>query len=161
MIRTSIWYLSVGFIGLLLFTSLLSGCVRKAEPVTQEKLVIKLARTACFGACPVYSLTINGDGAVIYEGKDYVRIKGVKEATVAPEVIDLLLQAFEEAAYFTLNDSYSGFGKSDMPSAITSISIGDNTKSVKHYLGDSSAPKKLTDLENKIDELVNSVQWIK
>ena len=146
---------------LLLFTSLLSGCVRKAEPFIQDELVIKLERTACFGKCPVYSLTINGNGTVVYEGKDFVKIKGVEETTVGPEIIDQLLQAFEEAGYFSLNDSYTGFGKSDMPSAYTSISIGNNTKAVKHYLGDSSAPKKLTDLENKIDTIVNSAQWIK
>ena len=161
MIKTSIWYLSIVFIGLLLFTSLLSGCVRKAKPVTQDELVIKLERTACFGTCPVYSLKINGNGTVVYEGKDFVRIKGVEETTVGPEIIDQLLQAFEETGYFSLNDSYTGFGKSDMPSAYTSISIGNHTKSIKHYLGDLSAPKKLTDLEHKIDTIVNSAQWIK
>lgn len=161
MIKTSIWYLSVGFIGLLLVASLLSGCARKAEPVPQEELVIRLERTACFGKCPVYSLMIKGHGAVIYSGVDFVKMKGIQETTISAEAMDQLLQAFDDAEYFLLDDSYTGFGKSDMPSVYTSISIGDNTKSVKHYLGDNKAPKKLTELENKIDAIVNSAQWIK
>jgi hypothetical protein len=68
---------------------------------------------------------------------------------------------FEKADYFSLNDSYTKFGKSDMPSANTAISLGGQTKAIKHYLGDISAPKKLTELEDKIDEIANSAQWIK
>ncbi|RPJ63468.1 MAG: hypothetical protein EHM12_02240, partial [Dehalococcoidia bacterium] len=146
--KISTLYLVVGLVGLLMSSSLSSGCMRKVEPVVQEELVIKLERTACFGACPVYSLKINGNGTVVYEGKDFVRIKGVEETTVGPEIIDQLLQAFEEAGYFSLNDSYTGFGKSDMPHANTSISIGSRAKSIRHYLGDQSAPGKLTELEN-------------
>jgi hypothetical protein len=159
--KISTLYLVVGLIGLLISSALLSGCIRNAEPVVQEELIIRFERTACFGACPVYSLTINGNGKVIYEGKNNVKIKGIHEVAVDPSVIGRLLEAFEDAGYFTLNDSYTGFGKSDMPFAYTSISIGNRTKSVKHYLGDSNAPKKLTELENKIDTIMNSAQWIK
>lgn len=126
-----------------------------------EQLVIKLERTACFGGCPDYSLTINGDGKVTYEGKQFVKITGTRETTINMESIYQILAEFEEAEYFSLKDSYTGFGKSDMPHANTSISLGNRTKSIKHYLGDQNAPKKLIDLENKIDEIVNSAQWIK
>jgi hypothetical protein len=47
----------------------------------------------------------------------------------------------------------------DLPYAITSITIGGQTKTVNHYYGDDSAPQQLTDLESKIDEIVNSKQW--
>ena len=161
MIKQDIRFLLTGFIGLLLCILMTAGCTNKTEPVPQEELVIRLERTACFGKCPVYSLMIKGDGSVIYSGVDFVKIKGIQETTISAEAMDELLQAFDDAEYFLLNDSYTAFGKSDMPSAYTSISIGDNTKSVKHYLGDNKAPKKLTELENKIDAIVNSAQWIK
>ena len=126
-----------------------------------EKLVIKLERTACFGNCPVYSLTINGDGTVVYDGKDFVRTKGIKETTVSMEAISRIVAKFDEAEYFSMKDSYTGFGKSDMPHANTSISMGSRAKSVRHYLGDQTAPKKLIELENSIDDTVNSAQWVK
>jgi len=43
-----------------------------------------------------------------------------------------------------------------MPSAFTSLTIDGDKKTVRHYHGDLSAPKELTILENKIDEIVNS-----
>ena len=49
----------------------------------------------------------------------------------------------------------------DMPSAFTSLTVDGKTKTVRHYHGDFSAPKELTELEDKIDEIVNSNQWIK
>jgi hypothetical protein len=161
-------------IGLLLLLVLLTGCIRLVEkdgadkpdkplppPVIHEDFVIQLERTACFGKCPVYSLKIKGDGTVIYSGVQFVKMTGIQEAKISMEAINQLLMEFEKAGYFSLNDSYTKFGKSDMPSANTSISLGGQTKAIKHYLGDLSAPKQLTALEDKIDEIVNSAQWIK
>ena len=170
MIKRGSWYFSVGCIVLLLLIAFLTGCTtiskndgtnKSSSPVTQEELVIKLERTACFGACPVYSLMIKGDGTVIYAGEDFVKTEGIQETKISMDAINQLILEFDKVDYFSLKDSYTSFGKSDMPSANTSISIGGTTKAVKHYLGDPNAPKQLTELENKIDEIVNSAQWIK
>jgi PKD repeat protein len=126
----------------------------------QEELVITLERTACFGKCPVYSLMIKGDGTVIYAGVDFVQTKGIQETTISMDAIEQLVTEFEKSDYFSLKDSYTSFGVSDMPSVNTSISIGGKTKAIEHYLGDRGAPQQLTELENKIDEIVNSAQWI-
>lgn len=156
---------ATGCIGLLVLMTLIAGCTndgtnKPSSPVTQEEPVITLERTSCFGTCPVYSLTINGDGTVVYVGEDFVKTKGEKETTISIDAVNQLVLEFEKADYFSLNDSYTSFGISDMPSANTSISIGGKTKAIKHYLGDRSAPQQLTELENKIDEIVNSAQWI-
>jgi hypothetical protein len=159
-------FFTTGCIVIFLLMALLAGCTKdgtnkSSSTGTEEDLVITLERTACFGACPVYSLTINGDGTVIYVGEDFVKTKGERETTIGADAVNQLVLEFEKADYFSLNDSYTGFGVSDMPSANTSITVGGQTKAVKHYLGDRSAPEKLTELENKIDEIVNSAQWIK
>lgn len=157
-------------IWLLLPAMLFNGCItiqkndgipKSSPPVAQEELVIKLERTACFGKCPVYSLMIKGDGTVIYAGVDFVRVKGIQETSISADAVKQLVLAFEKADYFSLKDSYTSFGVSDMPSVNTSINIGNKTKAVNHYLGDRNAPKQLSELENKIDEIVNSAQWIK
>jgi hypothetical protein len=174
MINGVLRYFLLSCVVLVLFMALSMGCITTGKnlgenaakeelssPVSPEKLVITLERTGCYGNCPVYSLTINGEGTVVYHGKDFVKTKGVKETTISMESIYQILAEFEEAEYFSLKESYIGFGKSDMPHANTSISLGNRTKSIKHYLGDQNAPKKLTELENQIDEIVNSAQWIK
>jgi hypothetical protein len=50
-----------------------------------------------------------------------------------------------------------------MPSAITSIQLDGRSKRVSHYYGcgTEGSLAKLTELENKIDEVVGTQQWIK
>ncbi len=167
--RMSLYILAVIF-GLLMLVTLMTGCitivqnggtVKPSSPPSTEKILIMLERTACFGACPVYSLTIFGNGSVVYEGKEHVRIKGTRETTISTEAVSQLVAEFEKAGYFSMNDSYTAFGVTDMPYANTSILIGGRTKSITHYHGDRSAPQQLTDIEDRIDEIVNSAQWIK
>jgi hypothetical protein len=128
--------------------------VPKTQPV-----VITLQRTACFGACPIYKLTIFGDGRVVYEGERFVKVTGKRTARISPKAVKQLISEFNKLNYFSLADSYTG-GPTDLPSAITSISMGKKQKTVSHYLGSPNAPQKLTELENKIDNIVNSQQWV-
>jgi len=72
-----------------------------------------------------------------------------------------LISEFKKAEYFSFYTNYKDRHVTDMPSAITYININGVAKSIRHYHGDSNAPRELTELENKIDEIVNSDQWIK
>ena len=71
-------------IGVLLLAATLSiGCNSNKTPVPSNinTVVITLERTTCFGVCPVYTLTIYGDGRVVYEGTRFVRTEGERTAT--------------------------------------------------------------------------------
>ena len=87
-------------------------------------------------------------------------MKGNAESTISQEEIEQLVAEFEKVDYFSLNDSYSERTITDAPYVITSITIDGKTKSIEHYHGDFSAPETLTQLEDKIDEIVNSNQWV-
>jgi hypothetical protein len=165
----SLFIIHIGIIFCLLLSA---GCITiiKKDGITEpagtskpvpEIIVITLERTACFGACPVYSLKISGEGEVVFEGQKFVKVPGVQKTTISAGAVSQLAKEFENAGYFAFNDSYTKYNITDMPSANTSITIGSRTKSVKHYLGDRSAPEQLTKLENRIDETTNSAQWIK
>lgn len=141
-----------------------TGCAgsQTSTPTNSElnEVVITLERTACKGTCPVYKVTINGNGTVVYEGRDFVKTTGRVESTISDEKIKQLVSEFNKIDYFSLNDSYVERVITDAPSAITSITLGGKTKTIKHYHGDLNAPKELTELEDRIDETVNSAQWI-
>ncbi len=126
-----------------------------------DDVIITLERTPCFGTCPVYTLTIYGDGTVIYEGKDFVTTRGKAEATISQDKIEQLVAEFQKVDYFSLNDNYVEKTITDAETVITSITIDGKTKIIEHYRGDFSAPKELKELEDKIDETVNSSQWIR
>ena len=59
-------------------------------------------RTACFGTCTVYTLAIKNDGSVVYEGKEFVKVKGRAEATISKEKIGELISEFWKIDYFSL-----------------------------------------------------------
>ena len=146
---------------LLLAITLSIGCNSTMTPVPNDikEVVITLERTACFGVCPVYTLTIYGDGRIVYEGMRNVRIEGTITTTISEDKIKQLITEFQKIDYFSLKDSYEERNATDMPSAYTSLTINGKTKTVRHYHGDLNAPKKLTELENKIDLIVNSDEW--
>ena len=139
------------------------SCTQPQTPIPSDldEVVITLERTVCFGICPEYKLTIYGSGTIVYEGKRFVRIEGKRTIAISEEKVRQLLSEFKRIDYYSLDDSYEEFMATDMPSAFTSLTIDGKTKTVRHYHGDFSAPKELTKLEDKIDEIVNSNQWIK
>jgi hypothetical protein len=142
--------------------------------LSQQKLppdtLITLERPSCFLGCSDYVVTISADGTVTFEGKANDKVKGKAQTKISREKVQLLVAAFEKAKFFSLRDQY--FGKEDgcrevwfdSNSAITSIVMNGKSKSVNHYLGchkgKSPYPRVLFELEQKIDEVANTGQWV-
>lgn len=130
------------------------------KPKDIKSVKITLERTPCLGTCPVYKLTVHGDGLIEYEGERYVKEVGKRIGRVGPDKILELLQEFARARYFSMRDSYEISSIFDVPWANTSFSIDGRTKSIPHYFGDHAAPEELRHLEDRIDDIVNIKQWI-
>jgi hypothetical protein len=120
---------------------------------------VSLERTACYGICPVYKVTIGADGVATYEGESFVKVKGRASAKVSSADLDGLRVAFEKVDFFALQDSYEKRIQSDAPTAIVSRTDGGRTKTVRHYEGDATAPAELRWLEKQIDGAVHIEQW--
>lgn len=130
------------------------------KPTEFGDVIITLERTACFATCPIYKLTISGDGKVVYEGKKFVNIIRMRTTQISEDKIKELIDKFNRINYFSLKDSYmNGICATDYPSAITSITINGKTKKITNYHGCPS-PKKLQQLEDKIDKIANSNKWV-
>jgi hypothetical protein len=150
---------------------LLGSCARSQSTSAEVSTAvaplpaITLERTACFGGCPVYTLSIFSTGEVQYEGKAHVRKVGAATGKVPPERVDALLLELERGRYFTFADRYTspeatcGRYATDSPSAISSVTVGGRTKRIVHDYGCGAAPGALVVLERRIDEAVNSGQW--
>jgi len=126
-------------------------------------LMITLERTECLGFCPVYKLMITADGAVVFEGRQFVKQEGMTiKSVITQERLKQLMAEFDRVKFFSLEDSYTydrNVCWTDHPSAFTSIRINGKSKTIKHDHG-CQGPKELTELENKIDEIVNTAQWL-
>ena len=130
--------------------------------IDKNSVNITMSRSACFGACPVYYLEINGDGKVIYRGNKNVEVTGDRISFIPVDKIRALVNQFNSLGYFNLKDRYDEANITDQASVQTSIMIEGKFKSVHHYLGTVNSPElvKLTQLENMIDEVANSSQWV-
>ena len=130
--------------------------------IDKNSVNITMSRSACFGACPVYYLEIDGDGKVIYRGYKNVDITGDRISLIPVDKIRALVNQFNSLGYFNLKDRYDEANITDQASVQTSIRIDGIFKSVHHYLGTVNSPElvKLRQLENMIDEVANSSQWV-
>ena len=162
-------------ISLVWFALVWGLCNVQSQLLSQETIppdtLITLERPGCFLGCPDYLLTISADGTVTFEGKANVRVKGKAQTKISREKVQLLVAAFVKAKFFSLREQYAfkedGCRRTwpDSDSAITSIVINGKSKSVSHYhgchrKGRISYPRALSELENKIDEVANTDQWI-
>ena len=143
----------------------------KSQNQTDEipgDLLITLERTACYGRCPIYKLTIKADGSVLFDGERFTKTIGKAEGKISEDKVKKLIKEFENADYFALDGEYDCYQMTDNPSAFTSIQINGKNKKIKHYQGCESGSDEfekelsnLTELENKIDEIIGTQKWIK
>ncbi|MFD3163763.1 DUF6438 domain-containing protein [Herpetosiphon sp. NSE202] len=130
-------------------------------------LEITIRRSMCYGTCPVYEVTIDHTGKVVYEGKDFVKIVGQAETNISNEQLLTLINAFVERNYWDYQASYNegpecvGGSATDNPGAATSITMNGKSKAVWHYYGcrGFAGEDGLFALEKLIDTTVNVKQW--
>jgi hypothetical protein len=125
----------------------------------EGEVAVTLERTACFGTCPIYKVTIYTDGTVVFEGERFVTAEGTQTLQIEPEVVQQLVEGFEAAGYFEWDDEYTEMTVSDLPTIITSVTRDGETKQITRYAGDSSAPMELPYLETWIDLAAYTSQW--
>ena len=140
------------------------------QPIPSDML-ITLERSVCYGTCPDYKVNISADGKVTFDGHQFVKTKGAAQGNINLDNVRLLIAEFDKAKYFSLNDKYEtekdGCPEewTDNPTVVTSIKMNGKSKSISHYHGCRDGqiiyPKALTDLEDRIDEIVGTKQWIK
>jgi hypothetical protein len=73
----------------------LAGCATMGAPAGPAKEAgpaesITLETSPCFGACPVYSITVRADGTATFDGKRFTAQAGTKEITLKPGIFATL-----------------------------------------------------------------------
>jgi hypothetical protein len=147
----------------------LAGCGKKKAPadttsvdqphppdtVPGAQAIATLERTGCYGECPVYRLTVNSDGSVVYVGTRWVKVLGRQVYKISEAQMAALQAAFERANFHQLKD-YDKVESTDDDWAHLSYRRGGGFKRVRHYHGDNAAPPTLGALEDEFDRIVDS-----
>jgi hypothetical protein len=130
------------------------------EALGAHELVASLERTACFGSCPIYKVTVYGDGAIDWEGEQFVKVVGHATGRATPDQLSRLRAAFVHAGFTSFKSAYDHETITDQPGAEVSFRDGSRTRTVVHHDGDRSAPPSLSLLEDQIDDILETTRWI-
>ncbi len=122
-------------------------------------VVVAIKRTTCFGECPAYEAKFYSDGSVSYVGKAFVQKRGNHKASASLNQINSIVKKAYDIKYFLMEDQYPDptVQIMDAPSTITSIVCRGQNKTISTKLGE---PDKLKDLQNAIDDLLNSLTFV-
>jgi ankyrin repeat protein len=126
----------------------------------RSAVAIRLSRSGCYGFCPAYSVTIHGDGSVVYAGNRFVSIAGTHDARISAADFAALLERFRKANFFALNENYAS-AVTDNPRYYLSISLPGRTKIVWDYVGGRvGMPAVIAELEDAVDRAADSARWV-
>lgn len=107
-------------------------------------------------ALPPYTLSVDGNGHVGYEGKG-----GIKTKELTRQEVDQLIAAVRDANVWSLRDSY--LSAIDFPSIYLTISLDGKSKDIRHQgsldcdPASDNAPPVLCKLEQEIERIVSVI----
>jgi len=136
------------------------ACAATEAPAEEGPMQITLQRTECYGYCPAYTVTIDGDGAIAYEGRSFVNIVGRQTAQIAPAEVAGLLERFDAIGFDDLNDEYRGM-MTDLPTTSITLTRNGRTKTLVDYGGTSAGmPAAVRELQAEIDRVAGTARWV-
>lgn len=116
---------------------------------------VTVDRKGCFGGCPIYTVTLQRQGASSYIGKTGPR-RGLYTAVYGPD-FDRLSRAIAEAGFFDLQPEF-GAGVKDAEQVIVTVVTQSQIKTVK-TLNFSEAPRALWTVVALTDGMAANLPW--
>jgi hypothetical protein len=123
-----------------------------------DSVVARIQRTACFGRCPIYTMTVFEGGKVVFEGKKWVDKEGTYEARVDDDKIEKLYSKANSVGFFDFESVYDNQYVTDLPSTITTLKREGKFKTV---IGRYESPELLHEFENFFDSEFSRLAWEK
>ena len=117
---------------------------------------IGLARSMCYGPCPVYSVTLRRDGRATFVGEQFVDLMGEHLADLDPADFDTMALALAHLRFGTLRRHYA-VDHTDAPTTTTWVIRPQRRRIVEDY-GDAG-PRRLRQIEGLIDGAAAQLTW--
>ena len=159
---------SIACTGILLALGACSGrdsLQKRAHELSFEKVLMQ--RSACYGRCPVYAVTISSDGKVTFRGEKFVAYMG--EHTGFARTNDLLRldQAIAAVQFFSLRPE-SGSPEdgcttwtTDNSTVVINVTAGGREHQVSYYYGcEVDVGPSIDMLSKTIDEVARAQRWV-
>ena len=134
-----------------------------SDPKDLASVKIELARGPCFGSCPQYTITVQGDGRVEYSGRQrHSRFDSRKVGKIESGKITQILRTLDQVKFMALDDRAFSWGF-DTPSVGLHIWEDGKTKLVVSDTGfvgpKNGRQSRFVDATQEIDSILNSTKW--
>lgn len=120
-----------------------------------ESSVLTFEKTPCFGRCPTYKMTIQGNGKCILVGEKNTAHIGHFEKQLTKEEVTSIFTDLKNAGYDTLQEKYLSRA-TDLPMTIYSLTENGKTKSVTSQQGQ---PESLIELDKRLSAIAEAEDW--
>ncbi len=126
-------------------------------------MTLELSRGPCYGPCPLYRITLRGDGRVQFVGKrPYSRVETTESGMINNDKVALILRTLDGVDFMTL-DGRAFVWAFDTPSVAVQVSTGERTKLVVSDAGFVGAATgrqaRFVEAARKIDAILMSAKW--
>jgi len=128
-----------------------------------KSLRVVMKRTKCYGTCPEYSVAVTGDGAVEYNGIQFVGKKGRETASISSDQVVRLAKDLDRINFFALEDK-AFLWCFDTPRVNVSVSVDGRMKTVSsdgYCTGrESGHQAEFIRFTRELDQVVDSGKWV-
>lgn len=164
----------LAFLGLFLVTAS-TGCLRSGRlPRNESKQAPKALdsylkpsadlhdtlllykKTPCFGACPVFTLTIMMDGKAYLMGQKNMQYIGGYTAEWNADVMKALDEKMRAIQFYSLPRVFDNPKVTDLPSTYIGYTLGNNLHTIKCRY---QTPQNLKDLSVWLDAEMEKTKW--
>ena len=131
--------------------------------VDRTTLEMSLQRTHCYGSCPAYTVSVEGNGTVRWDGEDSwsSRVPGHHVGHVSAKAVTDLLDQFRAADFLSALPHYHS-NWTDNPTQTLTLRMGEKTWTVVDYDGlKDGLPMAVRELEGEIDKAAGTDVWLK
>jgi len=158
-------YLFSLFAAILLF----SCSTQKAQ---SKYSTIEYEAGACFGFCPIFTMTINSDKTAVLEAEHFNFTKGNSKdefskpregtfkTTIKDEDYNKLVALLDQLDVKSLNDQYGERNVTDLPTSYLRIKLVDGTSKNTEDYGKRGS-EKLIEVYQFFEDLKHNQQWTK
>jgi len=144
--------------GVVVMSLLLWGCVSLPSQKA-GRWKVTLQRFACLGTCPVYTVSIDDQGRVVYRGQQFVAVVGDRSDTVSREVAQWLRQQLEQLGVWDLAEGWHHRPPvADVPAVALTIEEEDSSRTIRFL--EFQTPAFLHRAAALVDSIANVHRWI-
>ncbi len=142
------------FVGLLLQSC---SSIKLEKDPDKIAPVIVYSKGACFGKCPIFTMTVYSSGLVKFNGRRYTGMDGKHQKQLDKKQYVAIVKKFRENRFWRFDDTY-GMDLVDAPTVTISFSDKGKSKTVK---GKAEFPDKLKELANMLESIIKDKDsWV-